>query len=322
MIRIRASKVMKNLKILVTGGYGYIGSMLVPELLSHGAQVTVIDNNLYQVNSLAACCMSNNLNIEMVDIRDTSVVQSFIEKNDVIIPLAALVGAPLCSRDKTGADSINRVAPLDMFKAVSSSQRVIMPTTNSAYGTGDGNNYCTEETPLRPISKYAVDKVEVEKALMDLQLSTSLRLATVFGMSPRLRLDLLVNDFTHRALKDGTLVLFEAHFKRNYIHVRDVVAAFIHCINNEAVTAGEIFNIGLSDANLSKAELCERIKKHLPNFVYMMADVGKDPDQRNYIVSNAKIENTGFKTVVSLDDGIGELIKGLACLSTKRFSNV
>lgn len=311
-----------NANILVTGGLGYIGCMLVPELLSAGANVTVVDNNLYGANSLAGSCFSEKLQINLLDIRDTKSLEKIVKKNDFIIPLAALVGAPLCAKDPFGANSINLDAQLSLFKIISQDQRIIMPTTNSAYGTGDGNNFCTEETELRPISKYAVDKVEVEKALMQLQNSTSLRLATVFGMSNRLRLDLLVNDFTHRALKDETLVLFEGHFKRNYIHVRDVVRAFIHCLQNPDLTSGEIFNVGLSDANLSKIELCQRIKVFLPNFIFLEENFGKDPDQRNYIVSNHKIEQTGFYPTFSLDDGIRELIKGLSCLQTKLYTNV
>ena len=208
-----------------------------------------------------------------------------------------------------------------MITEVSKDQMIIMPTTNSAYGTGDKNNFCDEKSPLNPISKYAVDKVEIEKLLMERENSISYRLATVFGMSPRMRIDLLVNDFTYRAYHDSALVIFEGHFKRNYIHVRDVVNAFKHALNNMQSMKSEIFNVGLSDANLSKIELCQEIKKHLPNFTFVEEKIKKDPDQRNYIVSNDKIEKTGFIPKYSLSDGIKELIKGYAMLKNQSFGN-
>jgi nucleoside-diphosphate-sugar epimerase len=199
---------------------------------------------------------------------------------------------------------------------------VLMPTTNSAYGTGDENNYCTEDSPLRPISRYAIEKVAIEKELMQRENAISFRLATVFGMSPRMRTDLLVNDFTYRAVNDGFVVLFESHFKRNYVHVKDVSRAFQHGIDNFQSMKGEIFNVGLSDANVSKKELCEVIKKQLPNFVFVEEKVGKDPDQRNYIVSNGKIEKTGFKTKYSLESGIMDLIKGYQMIKNNKYGNV
>jgi nucleoside-diphosphate-sugar epimerase len=197
-----------------------------------------------------------------------------------------------------------------------------MPTTNSAYGTGDKDNYCDENSPLNPISLYAKDKVEVEKALLQHDNAISFRLATVFGMSPRMRIDLLVNDFTYRALNDRFIVLFESHFKRNYIHVRDVARAFMHGIEHFGEMKGEPFNIGLSEANLSKLELCELIRKYLPDFVVIEAPVGQDPDKRNYIVSNQKIERTGFKPAYSLDFGIQELIKGYSMIKNTKYGNV
>ena len=244
-----------------------------------------------------------------------------MNSNDVIIPLAAIVGAPLCNKDPYSAQSINSDAIKDMIKMVSKNQMIIMPTTNSAYGTGDKNNFCDENSPLRPISKYAIDKVEIEKLLMARENSISYRLATVFGMSPRMRIDLLVNDFTYRAFHDSALIIFEGHFKRNYIHIRDVVNAFLHSLNNLESMKSEIYNVGLSDANLSKLELCEEIKKHLPNFTFVEEKIKKDPDQRNYIVSNEKIENTGFKPEYSLSYGIKELIKGYTMLKNQSFGN-
>jgi len=241
---------------------------------------------------------------------------------NIIIPLAALVGAPLCKFNPVGSSTINKEAIYTMLDSVVKDQLVIMPTTNSAYGNAGGDQYCNENSFLNPVSKYAKDKVEVEKKLMDHSSSISFRLATVFGMSPRMRIDLLVNDFTHRACLDGFIVLFESHFKRNYVHVRDVSRAFIYAIENYEKMRGEVFNIGLSDTNISKLDLCNRIKKQVPNFTIIESDVGTDPDQRDYIVSNEKIESLGFKTKVSLDEGIYELVKGYSMLNNRRYGNI
>ena len=310
-----------SFKILVTGGAGYLGSTMVPELLAAGHKVTVIDNFMFGQNSLAHVCHHPNFSVLRGDIRVENTMQPLMKKADVIIPLAALVGAPLCSKDPVGASTTNHDAIVLMLKLLSNDQIVLMPTTNSAYGTGDANNYCTEESPLRPISQYAIEKVEIEKAFMQHANAISFRLATVFGMSPRMRIDLLVNDFTYRAVYDRFVVLFESQFKRNYIHVRDVARVFLHAIADYDRMKGQIYNVGLSDANVSKKELCQAIQKHLPEFVFLEAPVGKDPDQRNYIVSNAKIEATGFKPMYSLDHGIRELIKGYAMIKNTRYGN-
>ncbi len=308
--------------ILVTGGAGYLGSTMVPELLNAGYKVSVIDNFMFKQTSLNHVCHHPNFEIVKGDIRVESAMLPLMKKADVIIPLAALVGAPLCSKNPVGATTINHDAIMMMLKHVSKDQILLMPTTNSAYGTGDENNYCTEESPLRPISQYAIEKVEIEKAFMEHPSSISFRLATVFGMSPRMRVDLLVNDFTYRAVYDRFVVLFESQFKRNYIHVRDVMRVFMHALSNYDKMKGQIYNVGLSDANVSKKELCEHIAKHVPEFVYLDAPVGKDPDQRNYIVSNAKIEATGFKQQYSLDTGIAELVKGYTMIRNSLYGNV
>lgn len=308
--------------ILVTGGAGYIGSTLVPNLLQAGHKVTVLDNFMFKQTSLHHVCHHQNFNVVKGDIRVESTIAPLLKKADIVIPLAALVGAPLCNMDPVGASTINHDAILLMLKLMSKEQLVIMPTTNSAYGTGDENNFCTEESPLRPISLYAKEKVKVEQSLMERENAISFRLATVFGMSPRMRLDLLVNDFTYRAVYDKFIVLFESSFKRNYIHVRDIARVFLHGIDNFNSMKGEIYNVGLSDANVSKKELCERIKKQCSDFVIIDAPVGADPDQRNYIVSNKKIEATGFKTSMSLDDGIAELVKGYTMMKNTQYSNV
>jgi nucleoside-diphosphate-sugar epimerase len=308
--------------ILVTGGAGYLGSTMVPDLLAAGHKVTVLDNFMFDQTSLNHVCHNPNFSIVKGDIRIESVIAPLIRRADVVIPLAALVGAPLCNMDPVGATTINHDAITLMLKLLSKDQKVLMPTTNSAYGTGDENNFCTEESPLRPISQYAIEKVAIEKELMQRENVISFRLATVFGMSPRMRIDLLVNDFTYRAVKDRFVVLFESSFKRNYVHVRDVSRAFQHALRNFDSMKGQIYNVGLSDANVSKKELCEAIQKLVPDFIFLEAPVGKDPDQRNYIVSNDKIEKTGYKTSMSLQAGIAELIKGYTMIQNTRYGNV
>ena len=311
-----------SFNILVTGGAGYLGSTMVPDLLAADHKVTVLDNFMFKQSSLNHCCYHPNFNVVKGDIRQKDTMSKLMKATDIIIPLAALVGAPLCNLDPIGATTINHDAIELMLKLLSKDQIVLMPTTNSAYGTGDKDNYCNEESPLRPISQYAIEKVEIEKKLMQQPNAISFRLATVFGMSPRMRIDLLVNDFTYRAVNDGFVVLFESHFKRNYIHVRDVSRVFQHALNNHENMKGEIYNVGLSDANVSKKELCQHIQKQLPNFVYIDEQIRKDPDQRNYVVSNEKIEATGYRTEFSLDLGIRELIKGYTMISNNRYGNI
>ena len=308
--------------ILVTGGAGYIGSTLVPDLLSKKHKVTVIDNFMYDQTSLATSIRDRNLEIIFGDVRDESLMKKLVSKADIIIPLAAIVGAPACDKDPVTAQSINKDSILWLLKQISKSQQVIMSTTNSAYGSGDKNNFCDENSPLNPLSLYARDKVVVEKSLLEHENSTSFRLATVFGISPRMRLDLLVNNFTLRAITDGFVIVFEGHFKRNYIHILDVVQAFNLAIEKKEQFKGEIFNVGLSEANISKIELCQEIKKIVPDFVFLEAPLGKDPDQRNYIVSNKKIEALGFSPAVSLQEGLNELVKGLKMFNHKPFTNV
>ena len=308
--------------ILLTGGAGYIGSVLTKYLLDKNYNVTVVDNHMYNQFSLGHLLPHKKLNLIVEDVRNKSIMTRLISDNDIIIPLAAYVGAPLCSKDPYGANSVNKNSIKFLLSKVSKQQLIIMPTTNSAYGDGQGNIFCDETTPLKPISKYALDKVEVENLLMEREKSVSFRLATVFGVSPRMRLDLLVNDFVNRALKDKFIILFEGNFKRNYIHVTDVARSFIYALEHEQKFSGEIFNIGLSDANLSKIELCEEIKKQIPEFYFKNAEVGKDPDQRNYIVSNKKIETFGFFPEVSISEGVSELIKCLPCLSQQKHRNI
>jgi nucleoside-diphosphate-sugar epimerase len=308
--------------ILVTGGAGYLGSTMVPELLNRGHKVTVIDNFMYGQASLNHVCHHPNFQVVRGDIRLEKTMLPLMDKADIIIPLAAYVGAPLCSKDPVGASSVNHDAIIMMLKHLRKEQWLLMPTTNSAYGTGDKDNFCTEESPLRPISHYAIEKLKIENEVMKHDNAISFRLATVFGMSPRMRIDLLVNDFAYRAVNDRFVVLFESHFKRNYLHVRDVARVFLHGIAEHARMRGQIYNVGLADANVSKRELCEIIQRHVPDFVFLEAGVGRDPDQRNYIVSNAKLEGTGFCTAYPLDAGIEELVKGYQMVRNNAYSNV
>lgn len=301
----------KKLIILVTGGAGFVGSILVPVLLESGYEVTVLDSFMYRQTSLNHLCIDPNLTIIKGDCRDFSIVTPLFRKADIIIPLAALVGAPLCAANQEAALSTNYHAVKKMAAMASADQKFIIPISNSGYGIGEPGKECTEETPMRPISLYGRTKVDAEKACFDCHSDgvISLRLATVFGVSPRMRTDLLVNDFVLRAVTDRCVTLFEPHFKRNYIHVRDVAEAFIHAINRFEIMKGQAFNVGLSNANLSKKELCEVIRRHVSDFVFTEAPIGEDPDKRNYIVSNAKIEATGFHPAYDLDDGIVELKK-------------
>ena len=309
-------------RVLVTGGAGYIGSVLIPMLLKKEYVVTVIDNFMYGQPSLAASISNPKLNLIYGDVRDYQTMSKIVNEHDVIIPLAAIVGAPACDRDPLLASSINKDSILWLFKSISKDQQIIMPTTNSAYGSGDQNNFCDENSELKPLSLYAKDKVAVEESLMGLENSTSYRLATVFGVSPRMRLDLLVNNFVSRAVKDRFVIVFEGHFKRNYVHVSDVCKAFIFAIENPNLVRSQVFNFGLTEANISKIELCEAIKFHIPEFTFLEAPLGKDPDQRNYIVSNEKIERAGMKPSVSLNDGIAELIKGMGMFRATNYSNI
>ena len=309
--------------VLVTGGAGYLGSTLVPMLLEREYSVTVLDNFMFGQDSLAAVCHSPRFHLVRGDVRSMDTIRPLVKDADVIIPLAALVGAPLCDRDPVAATSTNRLAIVDMLNVLSRDQRVILPVTNSGYGVGEAGTFCTEDTPLRPVSLYGRDKVEVERILLDRHPSAlSLRLATVFGMSSRMRLDLLVNDFTYRACHDRFIVLFESHFTRNFIHVRDVARAFLHALDHFDSMKGSPYNVGLSDANLSKLELCQRIQAQVPSFVFFESSIGSDPDKRDYIVSNEKIERTGYRPAFSLDAGIREMVKAYPMLRQTRYSNV
>ena len=309
------------MNILVTGGAGYIGSIMVPELLAKGHSVTVIDNFRYGQTSLLECCTNPRFTVTNGDVREKQVIKDSLKKADAIFPLAALVGAPVCDQDPITARTVNFEAVKMLLKLRSKRQIVIFPNTNSGYGIGRKVVYCTEETPLNPISLYARLKMEAEKAVLDSGNVISLRLATVFGVSPRMRLDLLVNDFVYRAVNDRFIVLFEANFTRNYIHVRDVARAFIHCLEHFDDMKDEPYNVGNSKANMSKLQLCAVIQRILPDFHYFVSDIAKDPDQRDYLVSNDKIEKTGYRPQFSIETGIRELVKGYRIVHRTRYNN-
>jgi nucleoside-diphosphate-sugar epimerase len=290
--------------------------------LGKGHEVTVLDNFMYQQTSLLDSCVEPKLTVLRGDVRDEKLLSNLVSKADAILPLACLTGAPACARDPLAASAINADAIRAIANRMSSQQRLVFPCTNSGYGIGQEGIHCDEETPLRPVSIYGRLKVEIESYLLDKGNCVTFRFATLFGASPRMRLDLLVNDFAYRAVIDRFVVLFEPHFKRNYLHVRDGARAFVHALENYDTMRGRPYNVGLSDANLSKWELCEAIQRHVPEFNFMAGEIGQDPDKRNYIVSNERIEATGFKPSIGLDDGIKELKKAYEILRRNQYSNV
>lgn len=309
-------------KVLVTGGAGYIGSLLVPTLLDKGYKVSVIDNLFFNQTSLLSLAHNANFEFILGDVLNKDLLANEVKKADIIIPLAALVGAPLCKRSPKLARLVNFEQIKNLADMASVSQMFIFPNTNSGYGIGEKDAMCDENSPLNPISEYGKDKVEAEQYLLNKGNAVTFRLATVFGISPRMRLDLLVNDFTYRAYKDRFLVLFEEHFRRNYIHVRDVVKGFLHAIKNYDKMKGEAYNMGLSSANLTKRQLVEKIKEYVPELYIHSAQIGEDPDKRDYLVSNTKLEATGWSADNSLDSGILELLRGFKMMKVSNFANV
>ena len=311
-----------NLHVLVTGGAGYLGSVLCERLLAAGYRVTTVDDMMYQQRSLLHLCANPQFDFVLGDVRNEKLMRGLVKEADVLIPLAAVVGAPACDRDPLLARSVNLEAVRLLKSLRSAQQPIIYPTTNSGYGTQSGDLFCTEDTPLEPISLYGQTKSQAETELLEAPNVITLRLATVFGMSPRMRLDLLVNHFVYAAITDGYIVVFEKDFKRNYIHIRDVADCFVHCIENFKQMAGRPYNAGLDAANLSKEELALKIRDYVPNFYVHFAQVGSDPDKRNYVVSNQRLREAGFEARRSLDDGIRELLKGYRMTGRARFKNV
>ena len=309
-------------KILITGGAGYIGSILTSLLLKENYHVTVIDNLSFNQNSLLNCCSKKNFNFIKGDICNYNLINKILPDFDIVIMLACIVGAPACDKNPELAHLVNFDAHLNIINNLSKDQKVLFPNTNSGYGIGDKDKFCTEKSELNPISLYGKLKVKIEKVLLDNNNAITFRLATVFGISPRMRTDLLVNDFVYKALNDRSITLFEEHFRRNFIHVRDVASAFLFSIQNFTTMKGESYNIGLSSANLTKRQLAEKIKLYVPELYLFTEKIGKDPDKRDYIVSNDKIEGLGWTPKYTLEQGIQELIKGYKMLKINQFSNV
>jgi nucleoside-diphosphate-sugar epimerase len=308
-------------KILVTGGAGYLGSVLVGHLLHQGYGVTVLDHLLYGQASLLHYCTHPHFAFVRGDVRDERLIQELLKDHDTIVPLAAIVGATACDHDPLLARTVNFDAIVSLNRLRSSQQRIIFPCTNSGYGTKSGEVYCTEDTPLEPISVYGTTKVNAEREMLNSANTITLRFATVFGPSPRMRLDLLVNDFVYRGMTDRCLVVYEKHFKRNYIHIEDVAECFCFCLEHFEELKGEPYNVGLEEANLSKEELAFKIKEHIPSLYIHFAEIGSDPDRRNYIVSNDKIRRKGFMACHSIDEGIAQLLKAYRMLPTGNFRN-
>ena len=309
-------------RVLVTGGAGYLGSVVCEHLLAAGHKVTVIDNLMYGQNSLFHFCAHPSFDFIRGDVRDESCLKPNIKNSDIIIPLAAIVGAPACDRDPWLTQSVNFEAIRLINRLRSSKQLVIFPNTNSGYGTKTGAAFCTEETPLEPITLYGKTKVQAESELLNSPNTITLRLATVFGMSPRMRLDLMVNHFVYAAITDGYLVIFEKDFKRNFVHIRDIADCFLHCIKNAGRMIGRAYNVGLDSANLSKGELALKVKEYVPSLFIYFSEIGSDPDKRNYLVSNQRLREAGFEAKRTLDDGIIELLKGYRMLPRSVFKNV
>ena len=309
------------MRVLVTGGAGYLGSVLCQRLLASGHAVTALDTLAHGVPSLLHLCAEPRFEFVRGDARDEPLLRRLLRDADAVVPLAAVVGAPACDRDPGLARSTNLEAVQLLLRLRSAAQLVVFPTTNSGYGTRSGDVHCTENTPLEPISHYGRTKVQAEEAVLASPNAISLRLATVFGTSPRMRLDLLVNHFVHAAVTDGYLVVFEKDFRRNFIHIRDVAECFLHCLGNAARMVGRAYNAGLDAANLSKGELAIKVKEQVPGFHVVFSEIGSDPDKRDYIVSNQRLREAGFEARASLEAGIAELVRAYRMLPLGGFRN-
>ena len=316
------------MKILITGGAGYLGSVMTKNLLDLGHEITVLDSLLFKQISPLTYTNNKKYNFIYGDVRNKELLTKLVKSHDVIIPLAAIVGFPACKSDPKSAWDINYNQIIDIVEVISKDQLILYPNTNSGYGVGYGikenQTECTEESSLKPISVYGESKCASEKLLLDGTSSVCFRLATVFGSSPRMRTDLLVNEFVYKAMTDKYIVVFEKHFKRNFIHIQDVANVFTHALNNYDSMKSNVYNVGLSDANLNKEELLEKIKLYVPDFAITYSDFYEDPDKRDYVVSNKKIESTGWRPNYTLDDGIQELIKSYQVLiprMTSEFRN-
>ena len=310
---------MRKVNVLITGGAGYLGSTLTEHLLTNGYNVTVLDNLMYDQVTLLHLFGNPKFQFELGDVRDKKLLQELVGLNDVIIPLAAIVGMPACKANPELTVAVNYQQVADIVEVLRDDQKLILPNTNSQYGSSD--SIITEDSPFNPLSLYAKTKCDAENTMLANGNGVSLRLATVFGVSPRMRTDLLVNDFVYKSVVDGYLVLFEAHFKRNYIHVQDIARTFQFIIENYDKCKGHAFNVGLSTANLSKLELAETIKKYIPSLVIKQDDFKEDFDKRNYIVSNEKLESLGWKPIYDLDYGIKQLMSAYKIVINKNNQN-
>ena len=297
------------MKVLITGGAGYLGSVITKKMLEAGHSVTAIDNLLFKQLSPLQFTSNPNYNFIYGDVRNVDFLKHQVGIHDVIIPLAAIVGFPACKADPKLAWEVNFTQIETILDSISDEHIILYPNTNSGYGIGEGQSECTEQSPLNPISVYGESKCAAEKLLLNCSQAICFRLATVFGTSTRMRTDLLVNEFVYKAMTDKYITVFEKHFKRNFIHIQDVANVFLWALNNYETMKHNVYNVGLSDANLSKKELLEKIQQYIPDFAISYSDFYEDPDKRDYIVSNAKIEKTGWKPQYSLDDGIKELMK-------------
>jgi nucleoside-diphosphate-sugar epimerase len=302
-------------KVLITGGSGYLGSTITEHLLNNGYSVTVLDNLMYKQLSLLHLFKNKNFKFVKGDVRDVSLLKNLVIENDIIIPLAAIVGMPACKSNPELTIEVNYKQIVNILDVLTPSHKLILPNTNSQYGSSD--SIITEESEFKPLSLYAKTKCDAENAMLSNGNGVSLRLATVFGVSSRMRTDLLVNDFTYKSINDGYLVLFESHFKRNYIHVQDIARTFQFIIENYESCVGQAFNVGLSTANLSKIELSQKIKEYIPTLVIKEDNYKKDFDKRNYIVSNKKLESLGWSPIYDLDYGIKQLIDAYSMVIPK-----
>lgn len=298
------------MKIFITGGSGYLGSVMIGKFLGLGHEVVVLDKLIFKQTSLLQYTPDPNFRFVYGDVRNLTELEKLCNESDVIIPLAAIVGFPACDADPLLAKEINYDQIVNIARFTKGKgKKILFPNTNSGYGIGMGQTECTEESPLNPISVYGRTKCDAEKHLQENSDSIIFRLATVFGSSPRMRTDLLVNEFVYKAMTDKYIVVFEKHFKRNFIHIQDVANVFVHALENYDFMKNNVYNVGLSDANLNKQELLEKIKKYIPDFAISYSDYYEDPDKRDYIISNKKIELTSWKPKFTLDFGIKELIK-------------
>lgn len=315
--------IAENSKILVTGGCGYLGSILTEMLIRRNFEVTVIDNLNYAQNTLFNLFHKRKLNFIYGDVTNEVFLKKVLTEQyfDFIFPLAGIVGFPISEQKPEITWLVNYQSIVNLLKYRDKESKIIFPTTNSGYGSTDGKTFCTEEQPLNPISVYGKSKVEAEKKVMEAGNAISLRLATLFGFSPRMRTDLLVNDFVYKAVKEKAIVLFERNYKRNFLHVRDAARCFLWCMTNWEKMKDNVYNVGHPDYNLTKEELCLLIKKKIPDFNIFYAEIGSDPDKRNYIISNEKILKTGFKFKYTVEDGIEELIAGYNAFKDFRFRN-